>query len=241
VRRRSRTPVRRSRSRSRGGDPYWQKKLNRLIDDGIVRPGELDNMTLDALEDLSSDLAECAIERFAEANFSRINNKSGFLMGIIRRVKEDGPDGGHVNMDILSRSVRHRLRDLMDDGKLSNTEVDQRMVKALSDLPSELGLEAVDKFATSNLDSVRSKTGFMMGIIKRVAQEGMMGGRPPMGGGWGGGYGPPPGMYGGGGYGGGGYGGGPRGGYGGGGGGYGGGGYDDRDRYGGGGGYDRRY
>jgi hypothetical protein len=30
-------------------------------------------------------------------------------------VKEDGPDGGHVNMDILSRSVRHRLRDLMDD------------------------------------------------------------------------------------------------------------------------------
>lgn len=30
--------------------------------------------------DLSSDLAECAIERFAEANFSRINNKSGFLM-----------------------------------------------------------------------------------------------------------------------------------------------------------------
>lgn len=36
------------------------------------------------------------------------------------------------------------------------------MVKALSDLPSELGLEAVDKFATSNLDSVRSKTGFMV-------------------------------------------------------------------------------
>lgn len=30
-------------------------------------------------------------------------------------MKEDGPDGGHVNMDILSRSVRHRLRDLMDD------------------------------------------------------------------------------------------------------------------------------
>lgn len=40
------------------------------------------------------------------------------LQGIIRRVKEDGPDGGHVNMDILSRSVRHRLRDLMDDVSL---------------------------------------------------------------------------------------------------------------------------
>ena len=35
---------------------------------------------LPSCADLSSDLAECAIERFAEANFSRINNKSGFLM-----------------------------------------------------------------------------------------------------------------------------------------------------------------
>jgi hypothetical protein len=89
-RRRSRTPVRRSRSRSPrggGGEPYWQKKLNRLIDDGVVRAGEIDNRTLDALEDLSAELAECAIERFAEANFRNINNKSGFLMGIIRRVK----------------------------------------------------------------------------------------------------------------------------------------------------------
>lgn len=54
-------------------------------------------------------------------------------------------------------------------GKLSNTEVDQRMVKALSDLPSELGLEAVDKFATSNLDSVRSKTGFMVRLGGEMA------------------------------------------------------------------------
>jgi len=30
--------------------------------------------------DLSAEHAECAIERFAEANFTRINNKSGFLM-----------------------------------------------------------------------------------------------------------------------------------------------------------------
>ena len=36
------------------------------------------------------------------------------------------------------------------------------MCKALGDLPSDLGLEAVDKFATANLDSVRSKTGFMV-------------------------------------------------------------------------------
>lgn len=35
--------------------------------------------------------------------------------GIIRRVEEDGPDRGNVDLDILPRSVRYRLRDVMDD------------------------------------------------------------------------------------------------------------------------------
>ena len=36
------------------------------------------------------------------------------------------------------------------------------MIRALGDLPSDLGLEAVDKFSMANLDTVRSKTGFMV-------------------------------------------------------------------------------
>jgi hypothetical protein len=35
--------------------------------------------------------------------------------GIIRRVQEDGPNGGNIDLDVLPRSVRYRLRDLMDD------------------------------------------------------------------------------------------------------------------------------
>lgn len=86
-------------------------------------------------------------------------------------------------------------------GKLTNEDVDQRMVKTLGDLSESLGLEAIDKFAGSNLDTVRSRTGFMMGIIKRVDMEargGPMMGRPPP---YGGGYGGPPPYGGGGGYG----------------------------------------
>ena len=64
---------------------------------------------------LSEDLAECVMSRFAEANFARINNKAGFLMGIIRRVKEDGPDGGGADLKILPRSVEHAIRALMDE------------------------------------------------------------------------------------------------------------------------------
>ena len=38
-----------------------------------------------------------------------------------------------------------------------------RMCKTLADMPSDLALEAVDKFAMASLDTVRSKTGFMVG------------------------------------------------------------------------------
>lgn len=36
------------------------------------------------------------------------------------------------------------------------------MLKALADLPGERGLEAVDRFSSSSLETVRSKTGFMV-------------------------------------------------------------------------------
>lgn len=48
--------------------------------------------------------------------------------------------------------------------RLIREDIDVRMCKALGDLPSDLGLEAVDKFAMANLDTVRSKTGFMVGF-----------------------------------------------------------------------------
>ena len=118
------------------------------------------------------------------------------VQGIIRRVQEDGPDRGNVDLDILPRSVRYKLRDIMDDvralmylvfccknlcrslqecfqgahasrlvgvqGRISKNDVDARMLKALADLPVDLGCEAVEKFAMASLDSVRSKTGFMV-------------------------------------------------------------------------------
>ncbi|KAK9836169.1 hypothetical protein WJX81_006506 [Elliptochloris bilobata] len=171
----------RSRSRSRAAAGDWKRKLDDLIDRGTIRSSDLDNRTMDALEDLTDDQADQAVERFCEANFARISNKSGFLMGIIRRVQEDGPGGGNVDLDILPRSVRYRLRDLLDDGRLKKDDIDSRMLKSLADLPSDLGLEAVEKFGMASLETVRSKTGFMMGIIKRIEMDrrGMPYGGPP--------------------------------------------------------------
>ncbi len=47
-------------------------------------------------------------------------------------------------------------------GRIGKNDIDARMLKALADLPVDLGIEAVDKFAMASLDSVRSKTGFMV-------------------------------------------------------------------------------
>lgn len=54
------------------------------------------------------------VQRFSEADFSRIKSVTGFLKGIIRRVRLDGPDRGESNMDSLPRAVRHSLEDLIE-------------------------------------------------------------------------------------------------------------------------------
>lgn len=68
-----------------------------------------------ALAGLQPELADAAMARFSEANFSRVSNKSGFLMGIIRSVQRDGPEGGSDGFDLLPRAVRHRMDDLIAD------------------------------------------------------------------------------------------------------------------------------
>ena len=136
--------------------------------------------------DLDDELADTVMARFAEVNFSRVTNLSGFLMGIVRRVQQDGPGHGARNMDDLQPSIRRRLLDLVDavrtlfhftsyvtsfpvpQGRLHYSDIDPRMTRSLQSLPSNLAMEVLDKFSYADLDNVRSKTGFMLGIVKRL-------------------------------------------------------------------------
>ena len=51
--------------------------------------------------------------------------------------------------------------------KLEKREVDQRMVRALADLPSHLAEEALVRYARSLDDNVRNRQGFM---VRRAAR-----------------------------------------------------------------------
>ena len=178
---------------------------------------------------------------------SRIRNPNGFLAGIIKRVRLDGPDRGAGKVDMLPRAVRHRLEDVIDDvsrggvgvrrgvgvdvrkgkeagargrqgrsrsraalppapppacrpspclllllrlasggvptlcllppvprlhppaphlpapqRKMTREEVDQRMVRALADMPAHLAEEAVVRYSRSLDDHVRNRQGFMV-------------------------------------------------------------------------------
>jgi len=52
-----------------------------------------------------------------QANMSKVTNKSGFLMGIIRRVENEVPGKGPTLHD-LPRFVRRKLEDLLADKRI---------------------------------------------------------------------------------------------------------------------------
>lgn len=74
------SPPRRERSRSRGGDG-WRARLDRLVADGTIGEKELDSSVFEELDKMKAADADACVERFAEANLSRINKKSNFLLG----------------------------------------------------------------------------------------------------------------------------------------------------------------
>lgn len=153
--------------------------------------------------ELSDADAQSAVDSFGKSDFRRVNNKGAFLMGIIRRVKTEGPDRTHRTSDLdrMHKSVRNRLTDLIDrvcvwdmlhliaslqvlivaadtkvcvslqlillvcllQGLLSKEDLHVNMCDALANLPTDLGIEAIETFSRrASSEPVRNKTGFMV-------------------------------------------------------------------------------
>lgn len=98
-----------------GGDGDWRDELERLYDKGTLRKGDLDERIMSDLEGMRPEEAACVLQRISESDMSRVRNISGFVGGIIRRVKTDGPDKGEAKLDLLPKSVQRALDDLVAD------------------------------------------------------------------------------------------------------------------------------
>lgn len=95
----------------------WLVTTSRFFKDGVLRSGDLDERCVDSLAAMKQDMAESVIAKFTEANMSKVTNKSGFLMGIIRRVENEVPGKGPTLHD-LPRFIRRKLEDLLEDKRI---------------------------------------------------------------------------------------------------------------------------
>jgi hypothetical protein len=87
-------------------------------------------------------------------------------VGIIRRVESEVPGKGPTTHD-LPRFIRRKLEDLLEDKRLREGDIEGRALSQLMELPEAQAEEAVDKFCNADLDTIRSKTGFLMGTRHR--------------------------------------------------------------------------
>lgn len=62
-------------------------------------------------------------------------------------------------------------------GKIDRHEIDHRLIRALGDLRESDAQEALERFSSSVDSSIRSRQGFLMGIIKRFQRDSGGGGR----------------------------------------------------------------
>lgn len=98
-------------------------------------------------------------------------DQSGFLSGIIRRF-EDDPRGSRAGMANLPRDLRGRFDSVVERGLMTDNDLEARVCDQLANLSRDLADEAIDKFLAADLSTIRSKTGFLMGIIRRITDNG---------------------------------------------------------------------
>ena len=69
-------------------------------------------------------------------------------------------------------SVQTELSHMVAAGVLASIdELAEKCYEILGQLSEPLALEVLNRYTTSNLDSVRNRSGFLIGVIKRCRQE----------------------------------------------------------------------
>lgn len=164
--------------------PWWvQIKEDELDDTVLVKLGEFP----------AKDAVEC-LEQFCNCDITKIRNKSAYLIGVIRRVRSNmhnigsscnpnivvGGGGGSASaMAYLDKNVQIRLTMLFSDGVCKPSDIDEKCLEALGQLPPRGALEALAQFVSRDLSDVRSYSRFLMSIIRRVRKDFDIDGGPP--------------------------------------------------------------
>lgn len=81
--------------------------------------------------------------------------------------------------EALAEEVQRELVRMRDNGIIADGDLERGALESLKDFPVQMALEIIRKYSEQDMNTVRNKTGFFIGILKRfrskVSQEGGMG------------------------------------------------------------------
>jgi hypothetical protein len=73
--------------------------------------------------------------------------------------------------DGLKPGVKARLEMIFASGKVQRDELDEKILGSLAELSEAQGSEIVDHFAEANMGSIRNKSAFLAGVLRRCGTK----------------------------------------------------------------------
>lgn len=149
----------------------------------------------DSLHDFDEDTQWAIVERFSKADLGRVRNKTGYLIGILKMARQ-GKQNGHgfgaskdaqgaqagfsaaaptayapmaqsPKFQQLVPFVQQRLQEMVQHGEIKDGDLDHGVFDSLAAFDEASQVEIVEIFGSKELHSIRNKTGFFIGILKK--------------------------------------------------------------------------
>eukprot|EP00183_Erythrolobus_madagascarensis_P002144 CAMPEP_0185850326 /NCGR_PEP_ID=MMETSP1354-20130828/4503_1 /TAXON_ID=708628 /ORGANISM="Erythrolobus madagascarensis, Strain CCMP3276" /LENGTH=722 /DNA_ID=CAMNT_0028550993 /DNA_START=429 /DNA_END=2597 /DNA_ORIENTATION=+ len=154
--------------------PTVRERIQALISDQVLAPGDLDLRAVEALNRLNEQDALSVLEEVLWAGPNRVRNVSAYIMGLCR--KRGGPasggsfggivgdaDADHRDMD---PGVRAKFEELISTGVLPQHGLDARAMFALKSMHPKEAIESLDELARSEPGRVRNLSAYFMGLAR---------------------------------------------------------------------------
>ena len=137
------------------------------------------------------------LERFTKSDLTRVRNKTGYFIGILKQARTGlangsgfgagggagAPSGGFrggggarvgqvgttncPGFQNLPQAVKTKFQNIFATGQCSEADIESCVYDSLADFTEDIMNTIVDSFAAADLNSVRSKTAFFIGILKK--------------------------------------------------------------------------
>ena len=71
----------------------------------------------------------------------------------------------------MKPAVREKLESLFASGRCRRDEIDLKIMQSLSEFPEAVGLQILSNFSDADMTSIRNKSAFLAGVMKRFRTE----------------------------------------------------------------------